>query len=313
MKNGLAFNAVIAALALLASPASAIPRTWVSSTGGGAACTRAAPCATFQDAHDATDENGEINCLDAGEFGRVFILRSITIDCTGVVGGIVGPASSTGIRIYGGGDYTVRLRGLTIRSAGEAVYIEAGHVWIENCKIFDSTNGITMIVSGGVGHLHISDTLIEGSGNYGIWLDTESTNPSSLRAVLDGVRVQNSSNHGILATNQLATRDIILHVRNSVVTNAANHAGILGSGIPDGRMPVGPGVVSITLDRTSLTLNATGAAADARTFLTVGRSTVISNSIGLLSSRGGNILSYQNNHLTGNSTDGAPTGAVTLK
>jgi hypothetical protein len=82
------------AIALLAAtPADAIPRPWVSSAGGGAACTRAAPCATFQAAHDATDPNGEINCVDSGAFGGLSIMKSITIDCAGTTAAVDGTIS----------------------------------------------------------------------------------------------------------------------------------------------------------------------------------------------------------------------------
>jgi hypothetical protein len=50
---------------LPAAPAQALNDTsFVSSTGGGTACTRAAPCSSFQAAHDATFDNSQINCLD---------------------------------------------------------------------------------------------------------------------------------------------------------------------------------------------------------------------------------------------------------
>src|SRR5262245_41279396 len=81
--------ALLSAFALLglvgATPAGAIPRTFVSSTGVGSACTRVAPCTTFQAAHDATDLGGEINCLGSGSFGGLSITKSITIDCAGTV------------------------------------------------------------------------------------------------------------------------------------------------------------------------------------------------------------------------------------
>ena len=76
-------------LRLHATPALAIPETWVASNGGGVACTSAAPCANFQTAHLATDPGGIIKCVDAGNFGTVGITKSITIDCTGTNGGIV--------------------------------------------------------------------------------------------------------------------------------------------------------------------------------------------------------------------------------
>ena len=45
----------------------------------------------------------------------------------------------------------------------------------------------------------------------------------------------------------------------------------------------------------------------------IGRSTVISNGTGLATANSGSIFSYDNNHLTGNVIDGAPTAVLTLK
>src|SRR5438045_223952 len=69
--------------------AEAAPRTFVSGTGADAGtCTRAAPCLTFSFAHGQTNAGGEVNCVDAGNFGSVTITKSITIDCAGTLGGI---------------------------------------------------------------------------------------------------------------------------------------------------------------------------------------------------------------------------------
>src|SRR2546429_7381431 len=77
----LSFSLAAMLVSLLpATPAWAIPRTWVSSTGTGTTCTRAAPCASFATAQAATDAGGEINCVDAGEYnvGGLDITKSIT-------------------------------------------------------------------------------------------------------------------------------------------------------------------------------------------------------------------------------------------
>src|SRR5689334_17457059 len=97
------------------APAHAAPRTYVSTSGSGVACSRAAPCGDFQTAHNATDGGGEINCLDSGNFAPVATLsitKSITIDCGGT-SSTVGTTAATGIQINGPG-ITVRLRNLSI-------------------------------------------------------------------------------------------------------------------------------------------------------------------------------------------------------
>src|SRR5436309_12145423 len=65
-------------------------RTWVSGVGDDAnPCSRTAPCKTFAGAISKTAAGGEINCLDSGGFGAVTIIKSMTILCQGVVGGVL--------------------------------------------------------------------------------------------------------------------------------------------------------------------------------------------------------------------------------
>src|SRR6266446_7427586 len=84
-KFALSLAGIALALPLLAAaPAQAQgPRVWVSGTGddGSPTCSRTAPCRTFAIALSRTGPGGEINCLDAGEFGRVVISVSLTISC----------------------------------------------------------------------------------------------------------------------------------------------------------------------------------------------------------------------------------------
>ena len=54
---------------LTASSAYALnDHSWVSSTGSGTACTRAAPCANFFVAQAATNAGGVISVLDPGDY-----------------------------------------------------------------------------------------------------------------------------------------------------------------------------------------------------------------------------------------------------
>ncbi len=70
-------------------------RTWVSGVGDDAnPCSRTAPCKTFAGAISKTANGGEIDCLDPGGFGAVTITKSMTIDCTGVSGGILNAGST---------------------------------------------------------------------------------------------------------------------------------------------------------------------------------------------------------------------------
>ena len=70
-----------------------------------------------------------------------------------------------------------------------------------------------------------------------------------------------------------------------------------------------PGVtISVTVSNSSSILNGdSGVLANgAQAFLVLAKSTVISNQTGLSALQGGSIISYQDNQLSGNASDGAP-------
>src|ERR1700750_2290269 len=89
--DGLMFIGLLS-WSLQVHPADASPRAWVSSTGGGLVCTRSAPCATFNDAIAVVDPGGEINCVDASDYGPITGFgKSVTIDCS-ATGATIGQA-----------------------------------------------------------------------------------------------------------------------------------------------------------------------------------------------------------------------------
>src|SRR5712664_352314 len=125
-------------------------RTWVSGVGDDAnPCSRTAPCKTFAGAISKTAACGEIDALDPGGFGTVTITKSITIDGTGTLAGILA-AGTFGITInVGATTEVVTIRGLTIDGActGISGIRVLGNmpkaVNIEDCVIFRfSTLGI---------------------------------------------------------------------------------------------------------------------------------------------------------------------------
>ena len=141
---------ILLAVVSSGSPAHAIARTFVSGTGGGAACTRAAPCATFQAAHDATDSGGEVNCVDGGDFGAVTVAKSITFDCLGIAG-----ATASNFTVNAA-DLVVRLRGLIIRntvSGADGVFSTLpGTFHIEYCTVSSTGSaghGLDFVPNGG--------------------------------------------------------------------------------------------------------------------------------------------------------------------
>jgi len=145
-----ALSPVILALALpflAASPAQALDaRTWVSSTGDDAnPCSRTAPCRTFNAAIAAVAAGGEVNCLDAGNFGsggpgaQVTITKSITISCEAGTAGIGATLNQASILVNASATDVVTLRGLDIdgQAVGNlGIYVEfARAVHVEKCTI----------------------------------------------------------------------------------------------------------------------------------------------------------------------------------
>ena len=97
---------------------------------------------------------------------------------------------------------------------------------------------------------------------------------------------------------------VIVQVRDSVATG--NIDGITAANFGT--------ATSVTIDRSSMTLNSANGLTShvSGASILLGRSATLSNGTGLVSTAGGSILSYQNNHSTGNGSDGAPTGPLTL-
>jgi hypothetical protein len=82
--------AFLAIAALQPSPGLAQTRVFVSGHGSDTdACTPAAPCRTFQHAHDVVAANGEIDVLDPAGYGAVNITKAISIQGHGFAGGAV--------------------------------------------------------------------------------------------------------------------------------------------------------------------------------------------------------------------------------
>ena len=299
-------------LCLHATPALAIPETWVASNGGGAACTRAAPCLTFAAAHTATDSGGTIKCADAANFGVLTITKSITIDCTGTNGGIVATAGNA--IVVNAANVVVVLRGLSVDGAGTSSIgiglIDGRALHVENCAIsrFNAGNGAGIQFNPtGAAELFVTDSTISenGVGIFGGGVLIQPAGSGGAFVALNRVTLNRNSN-GLVAEGGNTTGVIIVEVRDSSVARSTVH-GIFAN--------TDASRAGIVIDRTTSTLNGGDGirAFGANALVHLGNSTVRGNGGGLIVGGGGNILSYQNNQATGNGVDGAPTGVLTLK
>jgi hypothetical protein len=269
--------------ALHADPAQAQIRVFVSATGSDAnTCTFAAPCRTFQHAHDTVAAGGEIDVLDPAGYGAVTISKAISIQGHGYAG--IAAASGTAITINAGGSDVVSLRGLLIDGIGTGLF------------------GVTF--AGGFG-LDIQDCLIRNfAGN-------RSAAAISVTAASGGwLLVSNThitANNGGVSVTPAAPAGSPFHttISNSVISG--NFDGI-------GVAPVVGGAL-VMVWHSALTNNS-----DVAIFLTnssdviVTKSIITLNAVGLRSAGVGNsIISYGDNALGFNFSDGSFTATLALQ
>lgn len=144
--------------------------SYVSNTGSDAyACfTPAAACADFATALANTNAGGEIDCVNAGNYGGNFTIGiTVTIDCAGAVG------FSPGKIIISGDGIVVRLRNLSINGGGadqQGVEVDnAAALYVEHCVITNNAfDGIYFAPTAGASQLFVSDSIISQNGGGSI-------------------------------------------------------------------------------------------------------------------------------------------------
>jgi len=260
---------------LASAPAHAqATRTWVSGVGDDAnPCSRTAPCKTFSGAISKTATGGIINCMDDGGFGAVTIIKSITLDCTPHIAGVLsGPTNA--INVNGAG-ITVVLRGLNIEGApGVGVVggniIAAAAVHIQHCNIsqFQSSNasGVRIVTTTGNTKVFITDSYIHDNG---------------LGATGGGVISAGTGGFPLVTLNNVKINNNVQGVANNL----------------NGRTRISNSLISG---------NNIGIQADAGSQVTFGGNDLNFNNTAV----SGPTVSFGDNRLAGNATDGtAPTAA----
>ncbi len=294
--------AAVAAFATVLSTASLAhaqaTRTWVSGVGDDAnPCSRTAPCKTFAGAISKTAARGEINTLDPGGFGVVTITKSITIDATAGLGGVLA-AGTNGIVISAAANDVVILRHLDLNGAGTGLngvrILTARDVYVENCKIYGFTNrGLSDERT--AGRLFLSDSVLNNNTTTGI--GAMAATPSTLTITGDRVRLERNGNAGLLMGDGIKAT-----FSDSVFSGNTNFGlYVTGSG------------TELHAEGSIASANGTGIVSSSGAVVRMSNTTVTGNNTGL-SATGGNIYSYGTNRLDGNvAGNGAPTGSVPLQ
>ena len=301
---------LVATLAAFAVPAHAqATRTWVSGVGDDAnPCSRTAPCKTFAGAISKTAAGGEINCIDAGGFGAVTIVKAITIDCANVEAGVV-VAGTNGVIVNAGAADKVVLRGidfmgtLSVPGLNGIRFIAGNSLSVEKCLIREFTsaapngNGI-LFEPTGTSSLTVTDTVITNSSAAAI--SVRPTGAGSAKATL--VRTIAATNAtGFLVDASATSGNAVLFIGDSTATTNTTGVSAISTGAS--------GKATINLTNSYSVLNTNGVSANgARSTVIAGGSTIWTNDNGLVTS-GGTILSYGTNQM-GNTNPGAFTPPV---
>ena len=296
-------------------------RTWVSGVGDDVnPCSRTAPCKTFAGAISKTAAGGEINCLDPAGFGAVTITKSLTIDCTGTLGGILA-SSTTGVIINGAGAI-VSLRGLEINGGPPNLpgingirFLQGASLTVEDSTIYNflgaSPNGFGILVNptSGAEKLVVSNTTIRNNGasNLGGGIMIHPTGTATVRVSLHNVRMVNNSGSGFAVdtTGDTAAAGITVAMEDVLLSGNSVHG--LTVLTPGGTTSSAVLVSGSTIDNNAFTgISTNGGTSIVR----VGNTTITGNAGGIQAVGGSQILTFGNNRLVGNNTTGAPNDGV---
>jgi len=298
MKKVLNLLAVLIFTCAFASLAQAqATRTWVSGVGDDAnPCSRTAPCKTFAGAISKTADCGEIDALDPGGFGAVTITKSITLDGTGTLAGILA-SLTTGVIINADNTKVITLRGLSINGACNGIrginVIQAKTVNVEDCVIFRFANeGILVNDADGVA-VNVRNSVIRDNAGDGVSL---ASSGSFAKATLDNIRLSGNGN-GLHAKGGSKVT-----ARNCVFSNNTSNGVFV-----DGN--TGLAVAHIWQSQVSLNggngFQAGNAANGNSSGLTIAQNMIDRNTgFGVTTSTGGAVATFSNNSIIGNGTDG---------
>jgi hypothetical protein len=298
MKSVRLLAVVLLVMGIAAGANAQATRTWVSGVGDDAnPCSRTAPCKTFAGAISKTATNGIINVLDPGGFGAVTITKSITIDGTPFMAGVLHSGVQGIIINVSGG--TVILRGLDIEGAqtgtNSVSILSAQNVIIERCNIFGNNaaspngNGINVNTTA-VSLLVVRDTTISNNSQNGIRATTTSV---INKLLLENVRIiQNGQNGVSLLNNVQATFD-----RSNLAQNGA--AGVTLTSTSS----------SVDAYETVFDNNAVGISTVGTNQVKIALCQIVHNTTSISSAAG--VQTHGNNAIVDNGTNTLPGSSVT--
>jgi hypothetical protein len=270
-------------------------RTYVSGAGrDGNPCSASLPCQTLQTAIGLTAAGGEVYVLDSANYGPVTINKAITITSEGSVAGLLA-TSGTGIVIDAGATDVVNLRGLDIdgmRSGSVGIQFNSGQsLNIQKTMIRNFTSSGILFTGNGTNTLFISDAVVSNNAGSGIAVQAGA---GTVKGALSRVTVA-GSDVGILASGSNVSLAITDTVSNG------NNYGIAAS------------ASTVTIRNSTIVQNSVGISAYQSSVVAVAQSALTANGTGWQATNSGQLVSYSNNSVSGNTTDGAPSSTIALE
>jgi hypothetical protein len=291
----------VCALLALAIPSAAFgqaTRTWVSGVGDDAnPCSRTAPCKTFAGAISKTAAKGEINIIDPGGFGAVTITKALTIKAEGATAGVLTNVNNA-INITAGANDKVKLFGLDINGLGTAnngIKINSAKVvTIRNSQIYEfAQNGIAVQPTNVGVHVVITDVHIHDIAGDAIIAAPTATG-NDLRVDVRRNEIEDAF-CGIAATSfGLAAAPNFATECGTNTSAAGINSKVTVNAFQNGLFNHGNGVYSRGLQST----------------VRIGDNDIAENFNGLVRTDSGAIVSFGDNRIDGNNTNGTVSSTV---
>jgi hypothetical protein len=294
-------------------------RSWVSHEGKDQNdCTINHPCRTFQRAHNQTQIGGEVDVLDPGEYGTLVIDHPITLD-GGHMGYIDPTASPVFDAIVVGQTTTslpVILRNLSIQGAAVSAinWLGTGHLNVHGVTILHSGIGIHVSPlseppGGAIERtLDVEDTTIVEAGQAGILVEAPAATANLPPAAVPLAMTVLRTSIAIRQNGPSASAGIALQAGKAQAvqcTISGNQTGVQvgGKGQP----------AEINLEDSTIAFSSFAAVDALSGIVRLAANNIHDNATALFTSGSGQIISFGNNRIAGNTSGETPSSTVSLK
>jgi hypothetical protein len=228
-------------------------RTWVSGVGDDVnPCSRTAPCKTYAGAISKTAASGIISTLDPGGFGAVTITKSIMIDGSEQIAGILASGNSGVVVNAPLTTDVIVLRGLEIHGSNltginGVNFLSGGELYVENCRIQNFNNdGVRVAPTANFAHKVVVRNCDIRNCLRGV--ETPSTAPATVRLLVSesnlsgmnggaGIDVAGANNSASVLNSSMTHNDAGIQALQGTSTAfvsgcmiAYNNTGVNGGG-----------------------------------------------------------------------------------